>query len=279
MNYGAKTIIFPVRDLAKAKELYAQLLGTAPQSDAPYYVGFEVAGQQIGLDPNGHSQGMTGPVAFFHVDDIRGEIAAVVAGGGAEDVAPRDVGGGRLVARVRDGDGNVFGLIRGVGEPPRTRVSRPLAPGPGRGVDCVLEVVTGPGFAFAGFEGARLARFRAEASDHGHAELFEHSPRRRVLLVRGGEHAGNMMPFEGVLEECLRTLGCEAAIPPLLPQPIAQCRGTVCFGPEAEPTDERPWLRGRTRPKHRPTGRASNGRESAAGSSSRSLRVMSAGRR
>jgi predicted enzyme related to lactoylglutathione lyase len=113
MNQGAKTIIFPVRDLAKAKALYAELLGVAPQSDAPYYVGFEVAGQQIGLDPNGHAQGMTGPVVFFHVDDIKAEIAGIVAGGGSEDVAPRDVGGGRLVARVRDGDGNVFGLIQG----------------------------------------------------------------------------------------------------------------------------------------------------------------------
>jgi catechol 2,3-dioxygenase-like lactoylglutathione lyase family enzyme len=53
MNHGIKTIIVPVKDLAAAKALYAALLGVEPYADAPYYVGFRVGEQEIGLDPNG----------------------------------------------------------------------------------------------------------------------------------------------------------------------------------------------------------------------------------
>jgi hypothetical protein len=58
---GIKTFIYPVTDLARAKALYSKLLGVEPYMDEAYYVGFSVAGQDIGLDPHGHSQGMTGP--------------------------------------------------------------------------------------------------------------------------------------------------------------------------------------------------------------------------
>ena len=77
MNEGVKTVIFPVKDLDGAKALFTALLGAAPESDTPYYVGWKVAGQDVGLDPNGHAQGLTGPVAYFHVDDIAGSVQAL----------------------------------------------------------------------------------------------------------------------------------------------------------------------------------------------------------
>jgi hypothetical protein len=52
-NHGVQTVLHPVSDLAAAKPVYAALLGVAPQTDGPYYVGFEAAGQQIGLVPGG----------------------------------------------------------------------------------------------------------------------------------------------------------------------------------------------------------------------------------
>jgi hypothetical protein len=61
MTEGVKTIIYPATDLSRAKKLYGKLLNAEPYMDEPYYVGFEVEGQDIGLDPNGHSQGITGP--------------------------------------------------------------------------------------------------------------------------------------------------------------------------------------------------------------------------
>jgi predicted enzyme related to lactoylglutathione lyase len=107
---GIKTVLHPVSDLAKA--VYSALLGVAPQADAPYYVGFEAAGQHIGLVPGGGPQGMTSPVAYWHVEDIEAKLAEVTAAGATVNEAPHDVGGGRLVATVTDPDGNVLGLLQ-----------------------------------------------------------------------------------------------------------------------------------------------------------------------
>ena len=63
-NEGIKTVLHPVTDLEAAKKVYAALLGMPPQSDSSYYVGFEAAGQHIGLVPSGGPQGMTSPVAY-----------------------------------------------------------------------------------------------------------------------------------------------------------------------------------------------------------------------
>jgi predicted enzyme related to lactoylglutathione lyase len=109
---GIKTVLHPVTDLAAAKAVYTALLGVAPQSDAPFYVGYEAAGQQIGLVPGGGPQGMTSPVAYWHVPDIEAKIAEVTAAGATLKEAARDVGGGRLVATVTDPDGNVLGLLQ-----------------------------------------------------------------------------------------------------------------------------------------------------------------------
>ena len=109
---GIKTVLHPVSDLAKAKPVYTALLGMPPQSDAPYYVGYEAAGQQIGLVPGGAQQGMTSPVAYWHVTDIEAKLAEVTGAGATVKDAPHDVGGGRLVATFTDPDGNVLGLIQ-----------------------------------------------------------------------------------------------------------------------------------------------------------------------
>jgi predicted enzyme related to lactoylglutathione lyase len=109
---GIKTVLHPVSDLEKAKPVYTALLGVAPMADAPYYVGYEAEGQQIGLVPGGGPQGMTSPVAFWHVADIEAKLAEVTAAGAALKESPRDVGGGRLVATFTDPDGNVLGLVQ-----------------------------------------------------------------------------------------------------------------------------------------------------------------------
>jgi len=109
---GIKIVLHPVSDLAAAKAVYTALLGMPPQSDSPYYVGFEAAGQQIGLVPNGGPQSMTSPVAYWHVADIEAKLAEVTAAGATVKDPPRDVGGGRLVATFTDLDGNVLGLFQ-----------------------------------------------------------------------------------------------------------------------------------------------------------------------
>ena len=109
---GIKTVLHPVSDLAAAKAVYAALLGVEPTADAPYYVGFDAEGQHIGLVPGGAAQGMTGPVAYWHVPDIEAKLAEVTAAGATVKEAPHDVGGGRLVATFTDPDGNVLGLLQ-----------------------------------------------------------------------------------------------------------------------------------------------------------------------
>jgi len=78
---GIRTIIYPVKDIAKAKALFSTLLGVEPYMDEPYYVGFRVGDQDIGLDPNGHKQGLTGPLAYFHVSDIKNSLQSLLDAG------------------------------------------------------------------------------------------------------------------------------------------------------------------------------------------------------
>jgi predicted enzyme related to lactoylglutathione lyase len=112
MASGLKTVIYPVKDLASARKLYGTLLGVEPYADQPYYVGFNVNGQDVGLDPHGHDKGMTGPLPYWHVADIRARIDELVAAGAELQQDPSDVGGGNLIATLKDTDGNVIGLFQ-----------------------------------------------------------------------------------------------------------------------------------------------------------------------
>ena len=107
---GAKTLLHPVSDLVAAKAVYTALLGAPPQHDAEYYVGYEAAGQHIGLVPGGG--GMTAPVAYWHVADIEAKLAELTAVGATVKEPAHNVGGSRLVATVTDADGNVLGLLQ-----------------------------------------------------------------------------------------------------------------------------------------------------------------------
>jgi predicted enzyme related to lactoylglutathione lyase len=112
MTEGIRTVLHPVSDLDAAKPVYTALLGGPPQHDSSYYVGFDVAGQHIGLVPGGGPQAMTSPVAYWHVPDIEAKLAEVTAAGATVKEPAHDVGGGRLVATVTDPDGNVLGLLQ-----------------------------------------------------------------------------------------------------------------------------------------------------------------------
>jgi predicted enzyme related to lactoylglutathione lyase len=112
VSQGIKTVLHPVSDLARAKAVYTALLGVEPQADAAYYVGYDVAGQHIGLVPNGGPQAMTSPVAYWHVSDIEAKLAEVTAAGATVRESAHDVGGGRLVATFTDPDGNVLGVLQ-----------------------------------------------------------------------------------------------------------------------------------------------------------------------
>ncbi len=112
MIQGIKQFNYPVKDIAQAKTLYSKLLGIEPYMDEAYYVGFRVGDQEIGLDPNGHNQGMTGPVGYFHVSDIKNTLQSLLDAGAQVQQEIKDVGGGKLIAYVKDADSNIIGLIQ-----------------------------------------------------------------------------------------------------------------------------------------------------------------------
>lgn len=105
-----RTVLLPTNDLAASRELYIKLLGTQPNADSDYYVGFDVDGQQIGLVP-----GTTAVVPQLHVDDLEAASQLIVDAGGSVVEEPKEVGGGRRVAVIQDPSGARFGLIHDAG--------------------------------------------------------------------------------------------------------------------------------------------------------------------
>lgn len=110
---GLGTTIYQVSDLPKAKAWYAQWVGIQPYFDQPYYVGFNVAGYELGLQgEHPAATPVSNQVAYWRVADIRAEVERLIALGAARSADVTDVGDGILVASVRDPWGNVLGLIQ-----------------------------------------------------------------------------------------------------------------------------------------------------------------------
>jgi len=106
---GVKTVLFPVKDMERAKALFRALMGD-PQQDSPYYVGYEIDGQNIGITPSADRKGAAGPVCYWQVDDIRASLQALLDAGAELVQDVRHVGGGREIASVKDAEGNEIGL-------------------------------------------------------------------------------------------------------------------------------------------------------------------------
>ena len=112
MNQGISLLVYPVKDIAQAKKLYSTFLGVEPYVDGAYYVGFRIGDQEIGLDPNGHSKGMTGPIGYCQVNDIQKSLQLLLDAVAQTQQEVTDVGGGMLIAWVKDADNNIIGLMQ-----------------------------------------------------------------------------------------------------------------------------------------------------------------------
>lgn len=97
-------IVYPAKDLDKAKKFFNVYLGTEPYVDSTYYVGYKLDDREVGLDPNGNAV-----ISYIDVDDIETSLTTLQEAGATVAMAPKDVGGGLLVAQV-EVDGNVLGL-------------------------------------------------------------------------------------------------------------------------------------------------------------------------
>ena len=105
----ALSTVIPVQDLSAAKATYAKVLGVAPHTDTPYYVGFKVEGHEIGLAQRGHG-GVGTPVLYVDVAKLDELREGLLAEGAKELVAPRKVAPGVRICVLADADGNPFGL-------------------------------------------------------------------------------------------------------------------------------------------------------------------------
>lgn len=110
---GLRTSIYKVADIKKAKEWYSKVLGVQPYFDEPFYVGFNVGGFELGLqpeeDPSAKQKGSV--IAYWGVENVATVYDQLIASGASPYENPTDVGGNIVVAAVKDPWGNLFGII------------------------------------------------------------------------------------------------------------------------------------------------------------------------
>ncbi|HLN44520.1 MAG TPA: VOC family protein [Candidatus Sulfotelmatobacter sp.] len=106
MPCNIKLLVYPIKDVEKAKAFYGKFLGIEPYVASAYYIGYRVGEMEVGLDPNSN----IGPIAYADVKDIKSSLQAMTEVGAEVVQDVKDVGGGLLIALVKDADGNVVGL-------------------------------------------------------------------------------------------------------------------------------------------------------------------------
>ncbi len=113
MFLGLRTAIYHVDDIDKAKSWYSSVLGIKPYFDEPFYVGFNVGGYELGLQPGESTSAdkAAGAVAYWGVTNAEVDLNRVIKLGATWHEDVQDVGGGIKVATVKDPFGNVFGII------------------------------------------------------------------------------------------------------------------------------------------------------------------------
>ena len=100
-----QVIVYPVKDLEKAKSIYDEFLGVKPYVDSSFYVGYKLDKLEVGLDPNGEAI-----VGYIDVTDIKSSLQSLLDAGAVIHQEIRKVAEGLLIAQVKDPNGNILGL-------------------------------------------------------------------------------------------------------------------------------------------------------------------------
>ena len=113
MFLGLRTAAYYVSDIEKGRDWYSSILGFAPYFDQPFYVGFNVGGYELGLQPSEAEPAnkAEGVVAYWGVADAAAALKHLLEKGATLNEDLQDVGGDIKVATVRDPFGNIFGVI------------------------------------------------------------------------------------------------------------------------------------------------------------------------
>ncbi len=110
---GLRTVAYYVCDIKKAKEWYSDIFEIQPYFDEPYYIGFNIGGFELGLQPTEKETTTkdSGVIAYWGVENINEVYEKMIAKGAAEHEKPTNVGGDLMVASVFDPWGNIIGII------------------------------------------------------------------------------------------------------------------------------------------------------------------------
>jgi predicted enzyme related to lactoylglutathione lyase len=111
MFTGLRSIIYPSANLEEDKKFWQAVTGKKPYFDEPYYVGFDINGCELGLDPNAAKEGKTYPITYWRVENTAEASAQILAAGSTQNSEPNDVGGGMMMATFKDKSENIFGII------------------------------------------------------------------------------------------------------------------------------------------------------------------------
>lgn len=106
-----RTIVYSAQNLPKARAFYCAALDQEPYFEEPFYIGFDVNGCELGLDPNAPAAGQAGPVTYWRVIDADAAHARLLTLGASAHQDVHDVGGGIRLGSVVDPNGNVVGVI------------------------------------------------------------------------------------------------------------------------------------------------------------------------
>jgi predicted enzyme related to lactoylglutathione lyase len=109
--HGLRTTIYKVGDINQAKAWYSQVLGIQPYFDEPFYVGFNVGGYELGLQPEEGQTTKGGVATYWGVSDVKKTYEKLLSQGATVHENPTDVGEKIIVAAVKDPWGNIFGII------------------------------------------------------------------------------------------------------------------------------------------------------------------------
>ena len=112
MIQGLRTTIYKVNDLESAKKWYSEILNIEPYFNEPFYVGFNVGGFELGLDPD-VTDSVVGSnlLVYWGVENAEKTFSELLEKDAKNHTAPRNVGGEIVVASIFDPFGNVFGII------------------------------------------------------------------------------------------------------------------------------------------------------------------------
>ena len=111
MFTGLKSVIYPSSNLDADKKFWEEVTGVKPYFDQPYYVGFTIDGDELGLDPNAAKEGLIFPIAYWNVKDTKEAAKRLIASGATTFTPIKDVGEGMMMGTFKDPNGNIFGII------------------------------------------------------------------------------------------------------------------------------------------------------------------------